>query len=320
MEYFDAHSDILSDVTARRLLGETEVLERCHLPRLKKGNVEGSIFVIWADPPDGNYTARTRQIMDCARAELAACGEVRVVCTCGEMMRAKRDGKFYIFLGIEGLAAIGEDLSKIDEYYEFGCRHAMLTWNEKNVLGTGARAGSGSGLTDLGRAAVRKIQQKHMLLDVSHLNERSFWDLVSVASAPIVASHSNASALCDVPRNLSDEQLRAIRDLNGVVGLNAYHNFIDPDPAKQTVEQLARHAAHMIDVMGSDHVGCGFDFPDWYDGGVPAAATTPGIPGLADCTEIGNLFACFTKMGMTREEQEKIAFRNFHRALRETVG
>ena len=322
--YFDAHSDIWCDVTARRLRGETDVLRKHHLDRLRKGGVEGSIFVIWVDPPyDVDYVKRTKDIMDCARAEIAECDEIRIVHTYDEMMRAKADGKIYVFNGIEGMAAIGEDLSKIDDYYDFGCRHAILTWNEANALGAGANSGEDYGLTQVGKEAARRVQEKGMLLDVSHLNEAGFWDIAKLATKPIIASHSNSKALCDVPRNLTDDQLRAIRDLDGVVGLNAFNLFVDHDPARQTVENLARHAAHMVDVMGIDHVGCGFDFFEFVNQDAMSSMTDKGSPsttGLRDCSEIPNLFACLEKMGMTKAEMEKIARRNFQNIIQKAVG
>jgi len=322
--YFDAHSDIWCDVTNRRLKGETDVFHKHHLERFRKGGVEGSIFVIWVDPPyDRDYAARTKQIMDSARAEIAECQDFRIVHTYDEMIQAKKDGKIYVFIGVEGMAAIGSDLSKIDGYYDFGARHAILTWNEANDLGAGALSGKDYGLTEIGKKAARKVQDKGMLLDTSHLNEAGFWDIVKLATRPFVASHSNSKALCDVPRNLTDDQLRAIRDVNGVVGLNAFNLFIDPDPRKQTVEKLAEHAAHMVDVMGIDHVGCGFDFFEFINADAMGTMTDTGSPstiGLADCSQIPNLFACFEKMGMSAEDREKIAFRNFQRVLHDAVG
>lgn len=323
--YFDAHSDIWTDVTVRRLKGETNILRKYHLSRLRKGKLEGSIFVIWVDPPhDNDYAGRTQEIMKAIQAEVAECDDIRIVHNYAEMMKAKADGKFYVIIGIEGMAAVGKDLANIDKYYAFGCRHAMLTWNEKNTLGTGAGSDSDTGLTALGKQAVRKIEDNKMLLDVSHLNERSFWDLVSVATRPIMASHSNAKTICNAKRSLSDEQLKIIRDSNGLVGLNAFNPFISENRKECTVEQLAKHAAHMIDVMGIDHVACGFDFSEFLDQGTMSAFTevdTSYAPeGLADASEIPNLFACFTKMGMSKEEQEKIAYRNFHRLFREVVG
>ena len=214
--YFDAHSDIWCDVTTRRLNGETNVFDRCHLERMRKGGVEGSIFVIWVDPPyDVDYVKRTEQIMAAAKAEIAECQSFRIVHTYDEMMQANADGKIYIFIGIEGMATMGKDLSWIDRYYDFGCRHGILTWNEANDLGAGALSGKDYGLTDVGKEAVRRMQEKGMLLDVSHLNDNGFWDLVKITQKPFVASHSNSRALCSAPRNLTDDQLRAIAEIKG---------------------------------------------------------------------------------------------------------
>ena len=323
MKLFDAHSDIWSDVTVRRLRGERHVLRERHLERLRAGGVEGGIFVIWVDPPfDADPAARTEQIMEAVRAELAEERGVRLVRSWAELEAARTEGTFYILLGIEGLAAVGEDVERIDWYYEFGARHAGLTWNEANALATGVNGDPGRGLTGAGRAAVRKIQEKHMLLDMSPINERSFWDVVDTAAAPIAATHSNCRALCDVPRNLTDEQLRAIRDLKGVVGLNAFNGFVDLDPARQDVEHLARHAAHMVDVMGIEHVGCGFDFFEFLGQDAMGSMTdvSPSTAGLADSSQVPNLFACFERMGMTSAEMEKIAFGNFHSLIRRVIG
>ena len=322
--YFDAHSDIWTDVTMRRLKGETDILRKHHLPRLRKGGVEGSIFVIWVDPPyDVDHVKRTKEIMACAQAEVEECDEIRIVHNYAEMMQAIADGKIYVFHGIEGLAAIGDDVAKIDEYYDFGCRHAILTWNEYNALGAGALSGKDYGLTAAGKKAARIVQDKGMILDVSHLNEPGFWDVVSLATKPIIASHSNCKALCDVLRNLTDDQLRAIRDLDGCVGLNSFNIFIDHNPAEQTVENLARHAAHMIDVMGIDHVGCGFDFFEFVSADCMSTMTDTGDPctkGLHDASEIPNLFKCFEKMGMTKEEMEKIGRLNFQKIVKKCIG
>ena len=289
--YFDAHSDIWCDVTTRRLNGETNVFDRCHLERMRKGGVEGSIFVIWVDPPyDVDYVKRTEQIMAAAKAEIAECQSFRIVHTYDEMMQANADGKIYIFIGIEGMATMGKDLSWIDRYYDFGCRHGILTWNEANDLGAGALSGKDYGLTDVGKEAVRRMQEKGMLLDVSHLNDNGFWDLVKITQKPFVASHL----------------------------------FIDDDPKNQTVQRLAEHAAHMIDVMGIDHVGCGFDFFEFIDNpdtmGTMTDTGSPCTKGLANCSEIPNLFACFEKMGMSKEEMEKIARLNFQRVVKDAIG
>ena len=273
--FFDAHSDIWCDVTTRRLRGETDILRKHHLPRLRKGGVEGSILVIWVDPPyDKDYVKRTQQIMTCVDAEVKECDEIQIVHTYDEMMQANKAGKIYIFKGIEGLAAIGEDLSKIDKYYDFGCRHAMLTWNEANALGAGALSGQSYGLTAAGKEAAKLIQAKGMLLDVSHLNDAGFWDIVKLAKKPIVASHSNSRSVCPHRRNLTDDMFRAIRDSGGVAGLNYYQHFVGDDP---TMEGLVRHVEHFLELDGERSLclGCDMDGCELLAGGMRGLEDVP---------------------------------------------
>ena len=322
--FFDAHSDMWADVTNKRLAGETNVLQKYHAERFQKGNVEGSIFVIWVQPPyDRDYMTRTKQIFQCLKDEMAETKAVRFVKSYDEMMQARKDGEFYALTGVEGMAYIQNDIARLDHYYELGARHGMLTWNDSNSLGHGAVTGSTEGLSALGKTVVKEMQRKGMIVDISHLNDAGFFDSAGISTKPIIASHSNCRALCEAPRNLTDDQLRAIRDLNGVVGLNAYRNFIENDISKSSVEGLARHADHMINLMGIDHVGCGFDFfeflgdpddPEVYSG------DDSGCTDLEDCTKIVNLFTCFEKMGLTKEEMDKIAFGNFHRVVKECIG
>lgn len=316
---FDGHSDLLYDVARRRLAGEKHVLERRHRGRLEAGGVEGLVLALWisstgetfwaAVPGAETAAARTAMTVECARAEFAECPWLAVVRTAVEAERARAAGKLYAFLGVEGMAAIGEDLSGIDRYADWGARLGMLTWNEENALATGAGGDPYSGLTDLGKQAIRRMGRRGMLTDVSHLNDGGFRDVMKLADGPVIASHSNCRGLCDVRRNLTDDQLRAIRDTGGVVGLNVYHAFVHADPAKQTAEMLARHAARMAEVMGVEHVACGFDFCEFFGPG------NEGAEGLESAAHIKNLFYWLEKMGMNEKERQMIARENFLRVL-----
>ena len=148
-----------------------------------------------------------------------------------------------------------------------------------------------------------------MVMDVSHLNDGGFRDVMKLTEKPVIASHSNCRALCDVRRNLTDDQLRAIRDTGGVVGLNVHHAFVHADPAKQTAQMLARHAAHMAEVMGVEHVACGFDFCEYFGPG------NEGAEGLENCSQTGNLFYWLEKLGMNARERDMSAKENFLRVL-----
>ena len=318
---FDGHSDLLYDVTRRRLAGETQVLERHHRRRLDRGGVEGLVLALWTSPEADTFWrtvpgmeggwARTERMMEDARAELAESPWLAAVRTAGEAEAARQAGKTYAFFAVEGMAALGEDLTGIDRYADFGVRIGMLTWNETNALAAGTGGDPAAPLTALGRQAVARMQERGMVVDVSHLNDGGFADVIRLTRGPVIASHSNCRALCDVRRNLTDDQLRAIRDTGGVVGVNVYHNFVHADPERQTAQMLARHAAHMADVMGVEHVACGFDFCEFF--GPP---DNEGARGLEDCGEIPTFFRCLEDLGMSRREREMIARENFLRVLK----
>ena len=321
---FDGHSDIFTDVAIRRLKGEHQVLKNHHLPRLRKGNIDGGCFVIWVDPPnDTNPKKRMEQILQAAQDEMAECEEAVLVHSKKEIDAAVAKGKFFILPGLEGLSGIGEDLDAIDRLYDFGARHAMLTWNEQNALGTGVQGDPQRGLTPLGKQAAKKIQNKHMLLDVSHLNERSFWDIMDLAEGPVIASHSNAKKYSNATRNLTDEQLLAIRDTDGLVGLNSFNLFVSQNIAEQDIEHLVQHAVYMAEKMGVEHLGFGFDFFEFLSTDSMKSYSdqdTSYTRGFEDCTKVPLLLEKLKAAGFTDKELDMIAFGNWMRVIEKVMG
>lgn len=320
---FDGHSDLLYDVTRRRLAGESHVLEQHHLDRLRRGGIEGLVLALWygrgqgqtfwESVPGAERAAHRLEVMlSCAQAEFAECPWLAVVRTAEEAEAARAEGKLYAFLAIEGMEGL-EGPEELDRLASLGLRLGMLTWNEDNHFAAGAAQDPGKGLTDLGRRAIRRMEDLGTFIDVSHLNEGGFQEVLRLAHGPVIASHSNCRALCDVPRNLTDEQLRAIRDSGGVVGVNAYHNFVHEDPERQTVETLALHAAHMAEVMGVEHVACGFDFCEFMGSPGNEAAR-----GLEDCGHAAAFLNCLEWLGMHPAEREMVSRKNLLRIFRET--
>jgi len=327
MKCFDAHSDIWTDVTDRRMRGETNVFHNCHFENIRKGGVEGTILVVWVDTlGTKDVERRTRDIFRCVKDEIAETGDLRIVKTYDEMMKAREEGVFYAFIGVEGMAYASGDpsLARLDEYYDFGARHGILTWNEENGFGHSAFSGSMEGLSSLGKRAVRRMIEKKMIVDTSHLNEAGFWDIARIMDGrPFIASHSNCRQLCDHPRNLTDDQLRAIRDSNGCVGLNTWNEFVDTDRRKSTIQRLADHCEHMIDVMGIEHVGCGFDFCDYIetlDNADGADFSSGAVTGLEDPSKVPGFFDILRQRGMREDEIARIAYGNFHRIIKEVIG
>ena len=244
--------------------------------------------------------------------------------TGAEVDEAVGQGKAAALLSIEGAELLDCDIRRLDTAYDWGVRLLNPVWNYANRLSGSNAQQPEQGLTAYGRDFLRRMEELSIYVDVSHLSDAGFWDVVRLARRPVVASHSNSRVMCDVPRNLTDDQLRAIRDLDGVVGLNSFNIFVDHDPAKQTVENLARHAEHMINIMGIDHVGCGFDFFEFIEDeetmGSMAASSTPAVTGMEDASQIPNLFKVFEKMGLSQEERDKIARLNFQAVVKKTIG
>ncbi len=322
--FFDGHSDIFTDVTVRRLKGETQVLKNHHLPRLKQGHMEGGCFVLWIDPPhDVNPAKRMHELMQCIKDEMAECEEAVLVHNLAEIEAAKKAGKFYILLGMEGLSGIGEDLSQIDMLYEFGVRHAMLTWNEQNALASGAKGNPNCGLTQLGKKAVRMLHEKHMLVDVSHTNERTFWDMAKINAGPLMASHSNARALVDVPRNLTDAQLLEIRDTHGIVGLNSFNIMVGNTISEQTVTHLIAHAVYIADKIGVEHLAFGFDFCEFLEGDTAGSFSDQENTftiGLEDCTKVPAMVEKMKTAGFSQRELDMISRGNWMNFLQRVIG
>lgn len=321
---FDAHSDIWTDVTHHYLAGESDIFRKYHYERLKKGQIEGGIFVIWNDPPyDTDPLKRTHQMMEAIACEEPFCKDILTVArSYQDMIQAKKEGRMYAFIGLEGLKSIGEDTDLIEEFYTFGARHAGLTWNEENALATGVLGDPDRGLTAAGRRAVRKIEDLGMILDVSHLNDASFWDLMDTATKPVVATHSNCRALCHQKRNLTDDQLKEIAKTGGIVGLNSFNEFVDDDQKNQDLEHLVRHVIHMAEIMGVEHIGFGFDFSEFLEGDTLKSFSSQSFPytiGLKDASCVPALTEELKKAGFSQEEMEMISYKNWHRVIKQLL-
>lgn len=319
---FDGHTDIWTDVTIRRLSGEKDVFRRRHLPKWQKGGLKGGIFVVWIDPPyDREPKKRVRQILGCLREELAEASDILRLITRKEDFLLD-DGKIHAVLGMEGLSHVDEEtgLEVIDEYHALGLRHASMTWNEQNALATGVRGEEDRGLTKLGLQALDKLERLGILVDVSHLNEKSFWDMAKAATRPLMASHSNAKAVFDHPRNLTDDQIREIGRNGGIIGLNAYNEFVDAPEGKRTAEGLALHGAHIAELIGPEHLVFGFDYCDFLEDDALSSFASEDIhvenyssslTDLANASETQNILQALLKVGFSEREVQRIKSENY---------
>ncbi len=300
----DLHCDVLLDLQAgHRTLARRSSRGHVDLPRLREGGVDVQVFAAFvADRASG--PARARALIDTFHAAMRAnAAQITHVTTLAEIERAQRSAKIAAVLSIENGDALGGDLRALDAMYRRGVRMLGLTWNHSNALGDGAHARQHGGLTQLGRAVIRRMDELGMVVDVSHLSEAAFWDAARVARAPFIASHSNAAAIYRHPRNLTNEQLRAVAKRGGVVGVNFYPGFLGAG----TLNRVLDHIDHMVKVMGVDHVALGSD----YDG-VPQTTA-----GLQDVSKLPNLTAGLQRRGYTTEHSHKILGGNALRVFRQ---
>ncbi len=206
--------------------------------------------------------------------------------TPADLYEAKRLGHKSIMLGIENGLAIEDSLDNIDHFARRGMAYMTLCHNGDNAICDSARRSKGThgGVSAFGAEVIRRMNDLGVMVDMSHAGEKSFYDALSISRAPIVCSHSNCRALCDVPRNLTDDQLRAIARKGGVVHITLYHGFLRTAGEASILDAIA-HLEHAISIMGTDHVGIGTDFDG--DG---------GVSGMADSSEMIN----FTRMLLRR--------------------
>jgi membrane dipeptidase len=236
--------------------------------------------------------------------------------TADELATCLAQGIFAMILHFEGVEALDTDLNCLHVFYQAGLRSVGITWSRPNAFGHGvpfsfpASPDTGPGLTDAGKALVKTCNELGVMLDLSHLNEKGFWDVASLSTAPLVATHSNAHVLAATPRNLTDKQLDAVKESNGVVGINFHIGFLREDgrsDAETSLTEIVRHAAYIADRIGIDHVALGSDF----DG-----ATMP--QDLKDAAGLPKLMKALKAHGFDKSALAKIAHENWVRVLRQT--
>ncbi|MEM9626439.1 MAG: dipeptidase [Pseudomonadota bacterium] len=344
---FDGHNDALLRLRNHQDEGPRSFIdgvERGHLdlPRARAGGFAGGMFACFTPSPKGKkqrvvrtnagYEESFPQTPDVAyamevtsglaadlfRIEALSDGALRVARTAADIRECMSAGKVAATFHIEGAEAIDPDLNMLELLYKAGLRSIGPVWSRPNAFGYGvpfrfpSGPDIGPGLTETGKALVEACNRLGILIDLSHLNEKGFWDVHELTDAPLVATHSNAHQLCPVSRNLTDKQLHAIRESDGMVGLNYAVCFLRDDGennADTPLETMLRHLDHLIEQTGEDRVGLGSDF----DGAmIPKAIGT--VAGQQ------NLIQAMRDHGYGQDLIEKVAYRNWLRVLEKTWG
>jgi membrane dipeptidase len=350
MPVFDGHNDVVLDVYGwggshqRRTFFVRGERGHLDLPRMREGGFAGGLFAVFVPPDPADARPDLRRISDereqvphglaapidhsyalrCAvaltstllRMEEESNGDLTVVGEVAEVRRCMAEGKVAAVLHFEGAEPIDPALNALEVFYRAGLRSLGLVWSRPNAFAEGvpfafpSSPDTGPGLTQAGRELVRACNRLGILIDLSHLNERGFWDVARLSTVPLVASHSNAHAVTPASRNLLDTQLDAIRASGGIVGLNYAVQFTRPDGRRDPETPLAdlvRHADHMVERMGIDHLGLGSDF----DG-----ATIPAE--LGDAAGLPIVLAALRNAGYSEGDVRKIAHENWLRVLEAT--
>lgn len=312
LRVFDGHADILIDVDEKRAMGQSDIFKKYHLDKFIRGGVYDCVFAVWLKEGCSPYEV-IRYFKHMAKEFNENADILHHIKTYDDLRLAEENNKIGALVTLEGLHYISNDLDMIDLFYCLGAREASLTWNEENIFATGALSNPKRGLTRLGLEAMKKIQSLGMMLDVSHLNEKSTNDVLKHMTSPILASHSNAKALCNHPRNLTTEQIKIIGRTGGFIGINSVPMVVSEAVKDASIDNLIDHIIFMVENAGIDHVGFGFDFYDYLDDEDDNTSMDYNefIKGFENVSCVPNLLKSMTKRGFSKEEINKIASYNF---------
>ena len=302
------------------------------LHKMTEGHLDATIMVAYLEQQERdeasleNATAKANQILTQIE-EMAAknCTAVDIAYTPDDLWRLKQQGKKAIMLGIENGYAIGKDISNVEAFRKRGVVYMTLCHNGDNDICDSARGNhEHGGVSEFGQKVIEEMNRVGMIVDLSHAGEESFYDALKISKTPIVCSHSSARALCDHPRNLTDDQMRALAQAGGVAQVTLYHGFLVKDSVDYNPQNVLRsfatntegvteatildaieHLNHMVNVMGIEHVGIGTDFDG--DG---------GIRGCASASELINFTRRLLRERYTEEQIQMIWGGNFLRVMK----
>ncbi|MEN6670322.1 dipeptidase [Psychrobacter sp. B38] len=337
---FDGHNDLLTRLWLSSAVDPVHDFIHGSLPghldlkRCQQTNWLGGLFSIFLPPyayvqnnhPDklsnpSSQDFTPQEIVDICCEQLALAqqlealseGQIQICTSLAQIQACQQNQQLAIILHLEGAEFLAIKPELLDVFYNAGLRSIGPLWNRKSLFGDGLNVpfphspDTGSGLTDQGKDLILECSQKGMLIDVSHMNERAFWDTLETINQPIVATHSNAHALCTQARNLTDRQLAAIKQSDGMVGVNFDVAFLRADGQRNTqtsLDVIVDHLEYLIDHLGEDHVGFGSDF----DGCL--------LPDeLSDISQISMLIERMQQRHFSDALIEKVTSKNWFRVL-----
>jgi membrane dipeptidase len=326
----DAHNDLLMELAHREhRLGETNVFAQTWLPLLEAGGVGLQVCPIFVEldrQPEGTLRAALGQAASFHRAVRENADRVVAVRTRSDLELVERDERIGLMLALEGVEPFGYELWGVDLFWELGLRVAGLTWNRRNPFADGA-ADEG-GLSRLGRSLLPVLAEREIVLDLAHASPQLFDECLETYEGRVAITHAGCRAVNDHPRNVTDEQLRALADRDGLFGLMLHPIAIDPE--RPTIARAIDHLEHAVDLLGPDRVCLGADWTKRLHALMPTpvppdALMPPGlavgatIQGLAGPEEFPALVEALRARGWEGDRLEGVLSKNLLRFLRESL-
>ncbi|NHJ46646.1 MAG: membrane dipeptidase [Asgard group archaeon] len=304
----DGHTDVLlSLLMQRRNFWEESETGHVDLPRMRKGNVAAMLFAIYPGSNQYYIQRGTHQLLELIENPK---NEVMLIKKVSDLEKAEKDGKVGVVFHIEGIGGFDTEFHLLNILYRLGLRSFGITWSDTNIFGSGMSFDPNTpedtrGLTAEGKELVKEANKLGVIVDVSHLSDKSFWAVNDVAKKPFIASHSNARSVSPHKRNLTDDMIKALADAGGVMGINFCTSFLSPDCTRSLdipYTLIIDHIDHIVNLVGPDHVGFGSDF----DGA--------GVPNeVKDVIGFNLLVKELEKREYSEEDINKICHGNFIR-------
>jgi membrane dipeptidase len=316
----DTHNDFIWQVYNKGAnFGKRNSFTHTDKFKLKEGGVDVQVYAVWIPMSEvkRSYNFTVNQIDRLKKFQQDHPEDIEFANSYNDIIRIVDEKKICGIIGIEGGTAIENDLNNINKFFDMGVRYIGLTWNNSNKIASSARdeteRGKKGGLTNFGYTVIERMDEVGMIIDVAHLGEASFWDVIRTTKNPVITSHSNVYTLNPHFRNLTDDQIKAIAKTGGVVQLSFNQSFIDKNAARTGavgIDMLIQHIDYVKNLVGVDYVGLGSD----YDGGI-----TPPIE-LYDVTQLPLLTKKLMEKNYTEEEIRKILGLNFLRVYKQVCG
>lgn len=309
----DSHTDTPMIFPGHFNIGEKQG-GKVNLPFMEEGRIDAAFMVAYIPQGERDEASLAKatayaeeRLKEVIRQEQLNPARMGIARTPDDLFRLKQVGQKAIFLGIENGYALGKDVNNVQKFRDMGVSYITLCHNGDNDLCDSARGkGEWKGLSPLGKQMVAEMNRLGVMVDISHAAESTFYDVLACSRYPIIASHSSARALCNHPRNLTDDQLKAIAGQGGVVQLCLYKGFINEEAEKASVSDAIRHINHMVDLIGVEHVGIGSDFDG--DG---------ELIGCRASNELINITMHLLKEGYSETDISRIWGGNFLRVMRQ---